>query len=205
MSKFINTKNFLFILFIIIFVIKIIFNEQLNVYGISWGDVILLGTFLAAVYYAYVTHKVWQLEQKPVLRLQWNDLGRNNYFLGLKEKGESESNKNIKEYYNTFTDLELINDGKGSARDVIFDIAYLYSAKDIPGLRNITQIGPHGTVQLRYKGLIESNRHKIFNNEMESYKQPFKISVRYKNIEEEEIKCDFIIDEKYNDGFRIKF
>lgn len=158
-------------------------------------NLLLFLAFEAAFYYAYVTHEMWQLNKEPVLRIQWNDLGKDDDFQKLKEKDSR--------LYDTYTDLQLVNIGKGSASDLIITVKYLYSKKSLLEIRNVTAMSPGGKTQLRYKGNDQSNRGRVFNDEYKSYTEPFRIKIDYKDINCENKKIIFEVDENYNDGFKI--
>lgn len=159
------------------------------------NDLILFFAFLSASYYAFVTYKMWQLNKQPMLRLQFNDLGRDGYFKQLKIDRVF--------LYNTYTDLQLVNDGNGGAIDLDIQAGSL-CGKELPKLRNVTAIGPNGKTQLRYgdwgKG---SNRSREFNDEDRSYAEPYQLIISYSDMQGKKDKIKFKIDEGYNDGFKI--
>lgn len=177
--------------FLSIFWEVVIFDREKN--GLQ--NLLLFWAFGAAAYYAFVTHRMWQINKDPVLRIKWNDLGKDSYFQKLKKQHE--------DLYNTFTDLQLINDGNGSVRDIVITVKYLCLKKSLPELRNVTAMGPRGYTQLRYKGDSLSNRGRPFNNEFKSYQEPFVIMIDYIDIYRVNKKIIFEVDENYNDGFRI--
>lgn len=198
--------------------------------GSGLESLLLLLAFDAAFYYAYITHKMWQNDKKPVLRIQWNDIGITNEepyatyrrrkdfeilksdhikMFGNLVKGTREEEK-IKDkarsydhLYNSFTDLQIVNDGNGSALNIELDVRYKCDNRTVRRLKNITAIGPHGYTQLKYRDHPGNNRHEIFNNETESYKSPFIIKVKYTDASKERGERIFESDENFNDGFNI--
>lgn len=161
---------------------------------IKLQNLLLLLAFLAAAYYAYITNKMWQLNKEPVLRIQWHDVGRDKYYKELQIQ------KPV--LYNTYTDLQLINDGNGSARNLIITVEDLHN-KEISQLRNVTSIGPHGKTQLKHEEHIPINKSQVFNDEDRSYPEPFKITIDYEDVQKDKKQISFIVDGSYNDGFKI--
>lgn len=162
----------------------------------------LLLAFITASIYAYYTYKIWKTSKDPVLRLQWRDISITNEepFKSYRRN----SDKKIKKIYNTFTDLQLVNDGNGSAINLDISTEYLTVEKSIPKIRKVTSIGPHGQTQLRYVGYPTINKGKIFNDEYQSYQDLFRITINYKDSAGGYNTNSFIVDEEYNDGFRIE-
>ncbi|MDD5658584.1 MAG: hypothetical protein PHR39_01050 [Actinomycetota bacterium] len=195
------SKNWLIICLIIIAILSFIdlksylWKTKLFINPGAFQNFLLLLAFEAASYYAYITYKMWKLNKDPVLRIQWNDLGRDNYFKQMKADKEF--------LYNTYTDLQIVNDGNGSARDLLIEVESTCS-KELPRLRNVTSIGPSGSTQLRYEGWqLGSNRNREFNNEDRSYAEPFQIIISYTDSQGSKQQNVFIVDENYNDGFKI--
>lgn len=137
---------------------------------------------------------MWQINKDPMLRLQFNDLGRDEYFKKLKSEKEF--------LYNTYTDLQLINDGNGSAKDLKIEIKSL-KGRELPKLRKVTAIGPGGKTQLRYDDWGKNNRSREFNEEDRSYAEPYRITIKFQDAQGGKHTRKFEINEHYNDGFKI--
>ena len=160
----------------------------------SLNDLLLFFAFVAAFYYAWITNKMWQINKDPMLRLQFNDLGRDEYFKRLKTEKEF--------LYNTYTDLQLVNDGNGSAKNVMIVTKSLVG-KDLPKIRNVTAIGSKGSTQLRYDDWGKSNRSREFNNEDRSYAEPYQVTIKFDDVQGGKHTRVFKVNEHYNDGFKI--
>lgn len=173
-------------------------------------NLLLLLAFEAAFYYAYITHKMWQIDKDPVLRLQWYDIGTTDqmsfrkYKEIINDNDEKQDKKDTISYiYNSFTDLQLVNNGKAAARDLRIVTQYKNSNRVIDQLKNVTAMGPNGITQLSYLVHPIKNRGKVFNDKERSYKEPFEVIISYKDSQNLTHKIKFESDEKYNDGFRI--
>lgn len=206
------------------FLTKIVFKRC----NITLDTLFYLLAFIAAAYYAHITKKMWESGKDPVLRLQWHDIGATEQqpFKMYREKksfnGNSEESlrtniekqirverdraKTYFEIYNSFTNLQLVNDGQGIARDLKIKIGYLYQNKIICQVKRVTAMGsgPNSCTQLKYLEHPGINRHQVFNDEFRSYKEPFRVVIEYKDAQDEDHAISFVSDERYNDGFRIE-
>ncbi len=211
-------NNWLWLVLIILFL-----TAFLDLYSWLWKSIffikdkdgvqnlLLLGAFEAAFYYALTTHKLWQIEKDPVLRLQWHDIGSTDQALFKKYKEiiddknyrNKAKQKTIQKIYNAFTDLQLVNDGKSSAKDLTITVKYKNQNKVIEQLKNVTAVGPKEYTQLKYLVHPGQNRHKVFNDEKKSYVEPFVIIINYKDSQNLSHGVEFESDEHYNDGFKI--
>jgi len=183
---------------------NVVFNKS----DISLESFFLLLAFGAAYYYAYITSEILQVNKNPVLRLQWHDIGateqqpfktyRDEMVLGT-DRADT-----FNKLYNSFTNLQLVNDGNGSVKDLIIETSYLNQGKVIKQIKRVTAIGSRLYTQLKYMDPPERNRHMVFNSEVMSYKNPFRIVVKYSDFKDNVDTICFISDERYNDGFRIE-
>ncbi len=168
------------------------------------SDLIYFITFIALMWYARETHALRKEEQKqtslqtrPFLRLEFNwDYAKqwNGWIYGYK-------------YYNEEPPiLQLVNDGKGIARDV--SIHDFDNKGRIIKFDKISVIGPNSQPSgISKRSIKYSNGNKVTKLFKKlNPKRNYELIVTYRDVNKNEppYKYKFISDPKDKDGFRIE-
>lgn len=127
----------------------------------------------------------------------------------MKVEANRKKYETMEKRFNEKTDLQLVNDGRGPAYNIIFKVEYLkYSnpEKKLRDVKNVTAIGADGkATRLSYIQRPKDNKGELLNDRESWLDYPIKVIVEYQDTSQAWWRTVFISSSlHFNDGFEIE-